>query len=813
MGSKTYVSTVTYPLGNDEEDERIDLVQQTVLNAVLQSQNVAEKLTDSFLTGGASKLRRAYAYARDKYTQGLPSANTLYLGSPDQAVILDVLMARESADEIYLTTAVVQPADYAFWAERWLTEKYGYDRFRGLFAYPPNGVDPEADVSYDIENDGTIRVLLMNPDNSSVILSYRPRDLQSHALYLHVVYQVLRNYPDEISRTTRSTELGDTPGLQSNTVTTTEIPLGLRETETKVEFEIEGGQTTVVTTVRARSMSRPQYFMYRVGAGDFPQFDDWVQPGSDLASPYFPAVPLRIDNVDILTAANEKKPLYQTSEKLLKIVGVGLEDLGDKLRTNKNIKEIDYAFLQFGVALNSKTPECKAYIFRFMEMLQSHSAVSSADFAAWEAAHAQTTVAMGAVQSESSSDPEDPGGLPVRQLIQAAQAAGGQVGYNSPPTNILRLRDPDMNQRTWALDIMLKWRRIDKTQHSGVIFPGAKAGDCKVGTNGTSTSIVMFNNMVIDNSEFWASRQIDEDTYETITVGGLVFINNVYKDKTVEITAYDAMHKKDEEGFVLPLHTGILKQLGVKRTNQLFYDCTHLVLNCYQVVKKKWYQKGLFKIIVIIVAIIIAVVSWGTASSVSTGMVGTVMGGLAAVGITGILAFIIANLLIGAAISILLRILTPVLTQIFGEKWGRVIGAVLAIVASNYAGGGTLSSAFEGGLTAVNVINAATAVLNIASAYVQGAMAELNPAKQLEDMRKDYEEGMDKVKELQKELNLGDNSNLIDIQGFIEAAARIMEDPTTFFNRTLMTGADICDITLGQVENFCDVGLLLPNTR
>ena len=92
-------------------------------------------------------------------------------------------------------------------------------------------------------------------------------------------------------------------------------------------------------------------------------------------------------------------------------------------------------------------------------------------------------------------------------------------------------------------------------------------------------------------------------------------------------------------------------------------------------------------------------------------------------------------------------------------------------------------------------------------------MAELNPAQKLEDMRKDYEKGMDKVKELQKELDLGNHTELLDIQGYMDAAARIMEDPTTFFNRTLMTGNDICEITIGQVENFCDVGLQLPNTR
>ena len=40
----------------------------------------------------------------------------------------------------------------------------------------------------------------------------------------------------------------------------------------------------------------------------------------------------------------------------------------------------------------------------------------------------------------------------------------------------------------------------------------------------------------------------------------------------------------------------------------------------------------------------------------------------------------------------------------------------------------------------------------------------------------------------------------------------IFESSNDFLRRTLITGSDVCDITSGMIENFADVGLMLPNT-
>ena len=61
-------------------------------------------------------------------------------------------------------------------------------------------------------------------------------------------------------------------------------------------------------------------------------------------------------------------------------------------------------------------------------------------------------------------------------------------------------------------------------------------------------------------------------------------------------------------------------------------------------------------------------------------------------------------------------------------------------------------------------------------------------------------------------LTLGNNSHIIDIQQITEATnAKFFEKRSTFLGRTLLTGSDIAAITTGQIENFVESSLRLPD--
>ena len=70
-----------------------------------------------------------------------------------------------------------------------------------------------------------------------------------------------------------------------------------------------------------------------------------------------------------------------------------------------------------------------------------------------------------------------------------------------------------------------------------------------------------------------------------------------------------------------------------------------------------------------------------------------------------------------------------------------------------------------------------------------------------------------KFKELEEmtEKMLGTNTDLLDIQAMTDSTYRLhFEAMDTFLGRTLLTGGDVCEITLDQVTNFAGLGLQLP---
>jgi hypothetical protein len=314
--------------------------------------------------------------------------------------------------------------------------------------------------------------------------------------------------------------------------------------------------------------------------------------------------------------------------------------------------------------------------------------------------------------------------------------------------------------------------------------------------------------MIVDGSSLVAQRQVDADTYEEIEISGFVHINNIYLGKAVFVTAWDAFNEPDEEGFLLPLNEQMLREMSIPVVTQMSYDCIHMVLNCYKVVKKKWYQQGWFAILLIIIAIIILVVSWGTAAPAAQSLIGM---GIAMLG-GGMIAMIIMATVTVLAGMMLAKILTPVFTDIFGETWGPIIAAIVSMFAMNYAATGTLlGNMTTMQLDAKTIIQGSMSALNMYGKYMEGKIAGLDVNGQIEALKTEYEARTEEIKKLTKE-NLGTNTDMIDIQGMIDATSAKFEGPESFFRRTLITGDDVCNITRGLIEDFVEVGLQLPTT-
>jgi hypothetical protein len=289
-------------------------------------------------------------------------------------------------------------------------------------------------------------------------------------------------------------------------------------------------------------------------------------------------------------------------------------------------------------------------------------------------------------------------------------------------------------------------------------------------------------------------------------ISGFYYENFIYKGKSVSISAYDAFHDEDETGFLVPLNQQVLHAMSLRDITDLAYHCCHIVFNCYKVVKQKWYQTTLFKIILVIIAVIIIVCSWGSATPAVVAGLSAVF---AAAGIAIIIAHILAALIYVLAMMVIANIIAKLAIDLFGPKWGPLIAMVAMIAVGNIGGAaGAGAGAASTGVTAMQVIQATTAVLNLYGQYAQYQTGEVY--KDITKLNAEWEKKFDELDKMTEKM-LGTNTDLLDIQGMTDATYQHYFEPMdVFLDRTLITGGDVCDITLGQISNFTELGLQLP---
>lgn len=411
--------------------------------------------------------------------------------------------------------------------------------------------------------------------------------------------------------------------------------------------------------------------------------------------------------------------------------------------------------------------------------------------------------AVGIDSGDNSTRPSDPGGT---------GGVGG--GGFSPPTNSLKIYDPEHRQDN--TDIEIQWSWISKTTKLGKITPTARVGDVTRHASGESyTSYDLGDGLVYYSSGLILRKQVSAVAHEEMYISGLIHINNVYRGKTVVIDATQALLKTGkEEGFIIPLNKQVLDNMSLKDVTQMAYNTNHLVFNCYTVVKKKWYQTTWFQVVLIIIAIVLIIVSWGGAGPAVGTAYGALYAGLTAAGVSILVAQIIVATTIVLLGMLLAKMLTPVFNDLFGEKWGPVVAAIVSMLLLNWASTGNMLSSFNttsGTITASELIRGSIAAVNLYGKYMQGKLMELDVPGKMAELQTEYEARMEEVKKMTREM-LGTNTDLIDIEGLLESTRITIENSGTFLTRTLMTGNDVADVTTGLITDFVDAGLYLPTS-
>ena len=249
-----------------------------------------------------------------------------------------------------------------------------------------------------------------------------------------------------------------------------------------------------------------------------------------------------------------------------------------------------------------------------------------------------------------------------------------------------------------------------------------------------------------------------------------------------------------EQDRYLMLDRAVLRNsnFSMPKKNEIVAKSINIVFITVKVVKKKWYQRGIFKaIIVIVAAVISAVVTVGT-------------GGGGAAGAAAFMKAVLVSIAVSVTVGVVIQIAVRLLVKLGLDPR---VAAVIVIIAAIYTGYISVSDG-GGAITAKSVIKAVNSAYDV---YSVGQQMELKQAaKHYEGQMENLSKMQDKLDDLQAEFYK--NQNLLEIAAYnYTRNLAVGEEYDDFIERTTLVSA--VDVTLDYISYYVDIQLNLNQAK
>lgn len=544
--------------------------------------------------------------------------------------------------------------------------------------------------------------------------------------------------------------------------------------------------STVVDSATITNISRTanNLHVYHAGEGST-VLDTLLGAGTTIDGDFTPFIPARINNVPV-DQTNYPTTYVWAKKAFKKATGTkGFDEILTSLADNPDVAELDYAYIIFGVSLNTVTNSGKEYLYEFFKMLLENGA-GNANFIAQQDA-ANTTKLINdnnAAWWEAQSDSNN--------------ASYGLSHYVEPVSNVQlsqsNISIGSQNNPIMNYNIQIHWTGMEEIEGTGLAKAGAKSNEYWWGTPPTAGSIV-------GNTLIW---QVTQTTWKAITIAGLKHVNTIYKGKDVTITDTEAFEDFEESGFIVPMHSGLFRTLRLVPRTQLSTACLYLMVNTYQERKKKWYESDFFKFVLVVVVIAIAVYTGGFSLS-GGGLLGSNAAIGSAIGLQGTAGLIAGAAANAVAASLLLNVIQYASVKVFGEQWGTIIGAIIGIATMTMLSTGS----FQQLTSPKGLLKLSMAATDAYKDYVVTKTENLSA-----EATRLHEEYQTKAKALREKylIEFGGGDVILDPNIFTGSLPRNtnFEDVDSFIARTLLSSSDILSISQSQVYNFVESKVTLP---
>lgn len=469
---------------------------------------------------------------------------------------------------------------------------------------------------------------------------------------------------------------------------------------------------------------RRYYWSYQFGLGTYPELDGYFDNPENFKpfGEFYPSAYFRVNKKNLFE--DEGSEEYKSNKKLLKILDIDYDFVAKAIKDEPDLKDVEYAYITFGVSPDSEDPVDREYLFNFFDKMYEYQ-----DFSL------PTPPAKGL-------------GLGIR----ASHTLDGRVDL----PNAVNIRDT-------------KFRSTLGTQG---IFKRIRAGTIgRVGEYSSYSEQVVYT-VPGKNHETGEPEEHYQRSYKHVYMyqSG----TGVYE----EISVYDLQYKyfiynslgtlgaDNNEFHIVPLERSIVNKLNIRKRERLMTRSLCMLFHSRVTIREKWYQSGLFQFVITAVSFAVGAYYFGP-----------LLSGVNALVNAGFITTFQALVMVGKAIAsgFLFSMTIKIAVDILGIDLSITLAVTLAAVAIYQGGFGNLTDISY--LSAENLMKTALGFIDSIGESVQDALKIIG---------QEYTEFLSEAQEQLKLIE--EANELLRPTSVLSPFVYLGESAEDFYNRTIHSG-------------------------
>jgi hypothetical protein len=481
-------------------------------------------------------------------------------------------------------------------------------------------------------------------------------------------------------------------------------------------------------------------WLYEEGTGTYPALDNMLMFGEFHGKEYFPHIVFRQNK-------KELSPTYIEGIKdITDALGLDYGVIKDQIYANPDIDDIESAALTLAVPAESDNQADLEYLYKYFEYLHD-------------------------------------------DIFNVAES---RVNFNNSGYNLSRgYRTTALEWDSKYFDLGIKFEDIRKVYRTGFIAP---VGKYALITGVENHSTVLAEAGVSYGVADYSTQSIE---YPTVSYCYQALPGLYIEIKLVGLTNYFPIGSRTDaylsshENCVIPVNMVVAKELSWSVRNEFYTRNFRFIFNAKIVEKLKWYQTGIFKVFMGMVAIVTAVIGIGN-------IIATIGSIISASTITAA-AVIVGNFL---GQLLILKLLGIVIVEVLGPEYAFILSVVLLTTGVVAAGIGTNLP----GLVDPNLLIGAVSGIQMAT---QSELKHLfnEYSDEYQSFLEESNSKLQELEDIEKELNL----DLLDspFQDRYTVPLNLPDEtPEQYFARTIHTG-NVGSLAYKTIENFVSSSLTL----